>query len=279
MKVSLVTGASSGLGRDIAKLLCGKGHIVYATARSKDKLLELKEECSQSPGKVKVVVGDLTDSSFRIKLIRTIIQNEKKIDYLINNAGFGKVTNFENTDLKDIEGMFALNAVAGEHLSQLVLPFMKKQNKGRIINISSVVALAPPVYMAPYNATKFAVYGFSKSLSYELEGAGVYVSVVFPSRMKTPFWDVAFKCKGLDGDAQKSCIMKYTKSAKGSLPVAKYIVRKLDSKGLILTPDLLSWVSYHILRHFYFIGDFYVKNIMLPQSKKLLFIDHGKGAP
>ena len=59
MKVSLVTGASSGLGRDIAKLLCGKGHIVYATARSKDKLLELKEECSQSPGKVKVVVGDL----------------------------------------------------------------------------------------------------------------------------------------------------------------------------------------------------------------------------
>ena len=175
--------------------------------------------------------------------------------------------------------MFALNAVAGEHLAQLVLPYMKKQNKGRIINISSVVALAPPVYMTCYNATKFAVYGFSKSLSYELKGTGVYVSVVFPSRMKTPFWDIAFKCKGLSGDAQKSCIMKYTKSTKDSLPVAKYIVRKLNSKNLILTPDLLSWVSYHILRHFYFISGFYMKNIMLPQSKKLLFTDHGKEAP
>ena len=270
VKICLVTGASSGLGRDIAKLLCEKDLIVYVTARRKEKLLELQKECLGKPGKIKIIDGDLTNENFRIKLITQILKESKKIDYLINNAGYGKVSSFEDTEYKDIVGMFMLNAVAGEHLCQLVLPSMRKEKQGRIINISSVVALEPPVYMTPYNATKFAVHGFSKSLNYELTGTGVSVSVVFPSRMKTGFWDAAFKCKGLRGDDEKSCVARYTESAKSSLPVAKHIVNRLDSKRLILTPDLLSWVSYNLLRHFKFIGSFYMKNFMLPQSKKLL---------
>ena len=260
MKIGVVTGASSGLGRDIAKLLCAEGLTVYVVARRKEKLLELQKECSSASGKIKIIDGDLTEENFRIKLINQILKESKRIDYLINNAGYGKISSFEETEHKDIEGMFALNAIAGEHLCQLVLPSMRKQKQGRIINISSVVALEPPVYMTPYNATKFAVYGFSKSLRYELEGTGVSVSVVFPSRMKTGFWDVAFKCKGLAGEDQKACVAKYTKSASSSLPVAKYIVRRLDSKKLIFTPDLLSWVSYNILHHFRFIGSFYMNN-------------------
>ena len=270
VKVCLVTGASSGLGRDIAKLLCAEGLNVYVTARRKDKLLELQKECSKDSGKIKIIDGDLTKEDFRGKLITQILKESKRIDYLINNAGYGKISSFEETDYKDIEGMFALNVIAGEHLCQLVLPSMRKQKGGRIINISSVVALEPPLYMTPYNATKFAVHGFSKSLGYELIGTGISVSVVFPSRMKTGFWDVAFKCKGLKREDQKTCVAKYTKSASSSLPVAKYIVRRLDSKKLIFTPDLLSWMSYNVLRHFKFIGSLYMKNFMLPQSKKLL---------
>lgn len=269
-KITIVTGASSGLGRDTAKLLCEIDHLVYVVARRKDKLLELKKECSSLSGEIKVIAGDLTDKKFREKLISQVLKESKKIDYLINNAGYGKLTNFENIEFKDIKGMYELNDIAGEHLTQLVLPSMKKNKEGRIINISSVVAFEPPVYFSVYNATKFAVYGFTKSLSYELEGTGVSTSVVFPSRMKTPFWIVAFKCRGLTGKVQKTCIEKWTKKARSSMVIAKYIVRNIDSKRLILLPDLLSKVSYHILRHFKFIGNFYMKYIMLPKTKKML---------
>ncbi len=270
-KVSLVTGASSGLGRDIAKLLCKKEYVVYVVARRKEKLLELQKECKKEKGEIKIIDGDLTKEDFRRKLIKKILEKDKKIDYLINNAGYGKLTNFENIEFKDIRGMFELNAIAGEHLIQLVLPSMKKHKKGRIINVSSVVALEPPVYFSTYNATKYAVYGFSKSLSYELTGTGVSISVVFPSRMKTGFWDVAFKCKGLNGKEQKRCIEKWTKKTKGSMPVARYIVRNINSQRLILLPDMLSKFAYHFFRHFHFIGRFFSKYIMLPKTKKILF--------
>tara|TARA_Y100000310_G_C20627846_1_gene786955 strand:+ start:275 stop:664 length:390 start_codon:yes stop_codon:yes gene_type:complete len=115
-KISLVTGASSGLGRDIAKLLCAKEHIVYVTARRKELLEELKKECSEEKGEIRIISGDLTDSKVRINLISQILKQAGKIDYLINNAGYGKLINLENVEYKDIEGMFQLNAVAGEHL-------------------------------------------------------------------------------------------------------------------------------------------------------------------
>ena len=270
-EVSLVTGASSGLGRDIAKLLCKKEQVVYVVARRREKLLELQKGCKKEKGEIKIIAGDLTKEDFRRKLIQKILEKEKKIDYLINNAGYGKLTNFENIDFKDIKGMFELNAITGEHLIQLSLPPMKKHKKGRIINISSVVALEPPVYFSTYNATKYAVYGFSKSLSYELKGTGVSVSVVFPSRMKTGFWDVAFKCKGLSRKEQKKCMEKWMKKTKGSMPVAKYVVRNINSQRLILLPDMLSKFAYHFFRHFHFIGRFYMKNIRLPKTKKILF--------
>ncbi len=269
-KISVVTGASSGLGRDIAKLLCEKGHVVYSIARRREKLLELKKECSSFKGEIKVVVGDLTDKKFRERLITRILKETKKINYLINNAGYGKLTNFENIDYKDIEGMFALNVIAGEHLTQLALPSMKQRKRGRIINISSVVVFTPPVYFATYNASKSAIYNFSRTLSYELKGTGVSISVVFPARMKTPFWIVAFKCKGLTGEQQKTCRDKWMKQAGESMTVAKYIVKHLDSKKLILLPGFLPKL-YYCLRHFPCFLDFIAKNFMLPKTKKKLF--------
>ena len=276
VKVSLVTGASSGLGRDIAKLLYEQGHVVYVVARRKELLLKLKKECSGKKGEIKVIAGDLTDKKFREDVINKIIKEAKKIDYLINNAGYGKLTSFEKEEFQDIEGMYKLNAIASEHLAQLVLPYMKKRKTGRIINIASVVVFVPPVYFTTYNATKHAIYGYSRTLDYELRGTGVSISIVFPSRMKTPFWIIAFKCKGLTEERQKVCREKWVKQASGSKPIAEYIVKNLDSKKLILLPDLLSKVAYYFLRHFTFIVTFFAKYIMLPKTKKLLF--HGKKA-
>ena len=269
-KISIVTGASSGLGRDIAMLLSEKGHIVYSVARRREKLMELKKECSKYKGEIRIVAGDLTDKKLRERLISQVLKESKRIDYLVNNAGYGKLASLEDTELKDIEGMFALNSVAGEHLAQLVLPSMKKKKEGRIINIASVVSFVPPAYFSVYNATKAAVHNFSKSLSYELSGAGVSVSVVFPARMNTPFWVVAFKCKGLEGDEQKVCVNKWTKGAAGSMPVAKYVVEHLDSKRLILLPGMLPKIYYYIVKNIPFLGNWITKYIIGPKTKKLL---------
>jgi len=268
MKVSLVTGASSGLGRALAKLLCKKGHIVYSTARRKEKLLELQEECSKEKGEIRIIDGDLLDSKFRGTLIKQIITRARHIDYLFNNAGYGTLIHFEHQTLEDIEKMVGLNFIAVTDLARLVLPHMKKAKKGRIINISSVAAFDPPPYFAIYNATKFALYGFTKSLRYELKNTGVSTSVVFPSRMKTPFWNVAFKCYGMNEKEKNDCQAKWTKGASSADKVAKRIVRKLDSRRLVILPNLLSKISHHIFNHLRFIGTFYMFNIMEPSSRK-----------
>src|SRR3989344_1683365 len=271
-KVSIVTGASSGLGRDIAKILCEKGHMVYAVARRKNLLIELKKECVIYKGEIKIVDGDLTNEKFRENLIFTVVKESKQIDYLINNAGYGKLQAFEDINLNDIKGMYALNSIAPEHLSQLVIPYMKKRKHGRIINVVSVVAFTPPPYFSVYNATKAASYNFSKSLSYELFGTGIYVSVVCPSRMDTPFWTIAFKCRGLTGEKQKICINKWTKGSVKSIKVAKYIVRHMNMKRFLILPDFPSKIYYYFLRHIVFVNDFIAKHILRKKTEKLLNI-------
>ena len=266
--VCLVTGASSGLGREIAKLLCEKGHTVYITARRKEKLRELKQECAGYTGKIKIIAGDLLDGKFRERLIKQIMTEAKHIDYLINNAGYGTLIHFEHQTLEDIEKMFGLNIIAVEDLTRLALPHMKKAKKGRIINVSSVAAFGPPPYFATYNATKYAVHGFTRSLSYELKNTGVSTSAAFPSRMKTAFWNVAFRCYGLAGANKETCYDKWTKGASTADKVARKIVRKLNRRRLVIAPGLLSKLNYHILRHLQFITTFYMRRIMEPRSKR-----------
>ena len=269
-KISIVTGASSGLGREIAKLLSEKGQRVYVVARREKALLELKKECSKNKGEIRVIAGDLTDSKFRENLILRVLKESKKIDYLINNAGFGKLTDLENTELSSIKSMYALNAIAGQDLIRLSLPSMRRRKQGRIINVSSVVSFVPPAYFSIYNATKAAVHNFSKSLSYELVGSGVSISVLFPARMDTPFWIVAFRCKALTGREQNTCVTNWTKGSTKSLKVAEYLVKNLDSRRLVLLPGLMPKIYYYIVKNIPFLGSFVTKYTIGPKTKKML---------
>ncbi len=268
--MSLVTGASSGLGKDIATLLSKKGLIVYITARRKEELEKLKKECTKDKGEIKIIPGDLTNETFRINLISEILKKEGKIDYLINNAGYGKLGALDKIDFKDLKGMIDLDVIALQHLCALTLPSMKKQKSGKIINISSIAAIQPPPYFATYNSAKYAVHGFTRSLSYELKGTGVSTSTVFPARMKTPFWAIAFKCKSLTGEEQKTCVQKWTAGSSQSMPVAKHIVKKLDSKKLIILPNTLSIIAYYFFRHFRFIGNYFMKTKAKKDAEKVL---------
>lgn len=265
--IALVTGSSSGLGREIARLLCKKGLIVYVAARSRDKLIELQKECNQEKGRIKIISGDLSDISFRRKLINNILKKEGKIDYLINNAGFGRAILFEHQKADEIKNMLEVNVEAYMHLSKLVLKHMKKKNYGRIINIGSVVAFTPLPYFTVYNSTKAAVYMFNRSLIYELKDSKVTSTVVLPARMKTGFADAAYDCYMKDG--KKVCVEKFNAGAGSAVAVAKSVVRKMDSGKEVITPTFKSKLWY-FMRYFGFIVDFSMKNILGPKEKASL---------
>jgi|TARA_B100002003_G_C14109199_1_gene533491 short-subunit dehydrogenase len=267
MVISVVTGASSGLGKGLAELLCEKGHKVYVTARRKNLLEQLKKDCEKFEGEIVIISGDLSDSNFREKLISEILKANKKIDYLFNNAGFGKAILFEKQEADEIENMFKVNIAAYVHLTRLVLPSMKKTNKGRIIHTGSVVTFTPLPYFSVYNSTKSAVYGFNRSLRYELVNSNVTTTVVLPSRMKTGFAKVAFDCYEENG--KKICVEKFNKIAGSPYVVAKNIVRKMDKGKEVITPTFKAKIWY-FTRYLGFVVDFFMKYSLGPKQLKHL---------
>jgi uncharacterized protein len=264
-KISLVTGASSGLGREIAKLLCEKGHTTYVVARRKEKLIELQKECKNDSGKIKIISGDLSNSNFRKTIIDQIIKENKKIDYLINNAGFGRSTKFEKQSAKEMQNMFEVNIIAYMHLTKLALKHMKKEGSGRLIHVGSVVAFTPLPYFTTYNATKSAVYAFNRSLRYELKGTNISSTVVLPARMKTGFAKAAYDCYQEHG--REFCAEKFNKIAGSPIRVAKVIVRNLDKRKEVILPTFKSFIWYST-RYTGFIVDFIMKNFLGPKEKK-----------
>jgi hypothetical protein len=265
--ISLVTGASSGLGRVLAELLCEKDHKVYVVARRKNLLEKLKKECADIGGEIEIISGDLSDSGFREKLISSILKKEKRIDYLFNNAGFGRAAIFENQSLDEMGKMVEVNFVAYAHLIKLVLPSMKKRNSGRIINIGSVVSFTPLPYFTVYNSTKSAVYGLNRSLRYELINTKVTSTVVLPARMKTGFADSAFDCYEEKG--RKVCVEEFNKIAGSPYKVAKNVIKKIDKGKTVITPTFLSKILY-FMRYFGFVIDFSIKKFLAPKQLKQL---------
>jgi uncharacterized protein len=258
-KISLVTGASSGLGKIIAKMLCQKSHKVYVTARRENLLQNLKKECEKLGGEIVVISGDLSDPSFRINLVNQIIKNEKKIDYLINNAGFGKAVEFSKENQEEIGNMFKVNVVAYQHLTRLVLPHMKKQNSGRLIQVGSVVAFTPLPYFTTYNATKAAVYMFNRALRYELVDTKVTSTIVLPARMNTGFATHAFDCSFRKD--KNACADEFNKMAGKTEKVAKQVVRNINKGKRIILPTFKSRLWY-FMRHFEVLVDLIMKKGM-----------------
>ena len=264
-KVSIVTGASSGLGKSLALLLCQKGHIVYVIARRRKLLNKLRDDCKNLPGQIIPVSGDLTVQDFRERLIKRVIKEQGKIDYHINNAGFGRSTIFEKESIGEMQKMVNLNLVTCMHLAKLALEQMKIQGHGRIINVGSVVAFTPLPYFTVYNATKAAVYAFNRSLRYELKGLPITSTVVLPARMKTGFANVAYDCYERNG--QIVCSNDFNKIAGNPMVVARKIVRNMDKGKEVITPTPKARLWY-TMRYFGFVVDFVMKNILGPKELK-----------
>ena len=186
--VALVTGASSGIGLELARLCAKGGHDLVLTSRNEGKLQELAKYLGgMYRARVEVVPADLAVPTAPAAIMARIIQLGLGVDVLINNAGFGHWGLFGRADSQRVLDMLQVNVVALTHLTRLALPRMVTQHRGRILNVASTAAFAPGPLMAEYYATKAFVLSFSQAIGNELRGTGVTVTALCPGPTRTGF--------------------------------------------------------------------------------------------
>lgn len=184
-KVILITGTNSGFGWLTANTLAGLGHTVYATMRdTNSKNADKAKMLSQVPN-ITVLDVTLTAEESVQNAIDSILTRENRIDVLVNNAGFGASGVAESFTTKDVEEMFGIHVVANWRLMKAVLPSMRKQEEGLIINISSGAGRFAFPFMTVYSAAKFGLEGLSEGLHYEVKKLGVDVSIIQPGAFPT----------------------------------------------------------------------------------------------
>ena len=177
--VAIVTGASTGIGAATAELLANSGYKVYGTSR---------KGADANQYSYKMITLDVNSEQSIEAALKEVVKIEGRIDLLVNNAGFGVAPGgAEESSIEQSKMIFDTNFFGIVRMTRAVVPYMRKQGKGRIINIGSILGLIPAPYMATYAATKHAVEGFSESLDHELRTRGIRVSVVEPGYTNTQF--------------------------------------------------------------------------------------------
>lgn len=182
MKTVLITGASSGFGRETAGLFQKNGWNVIATMRSPEK----EQELSQLPN-VLVTKLDVQDADSIQKAVKAGVEKFGTIDALVNNAGYGLIGVFESATNDQIQNQFEVNVFGMMHVTQAVLPYLRKNGKGSIVNVSTFGGIVGLPFTSLYASSKFAVEGFSEALSHELVKLNIRVKIVEPGGVHTNF--------------------------------------------------------------------------------------------
>jgi short-subunit dehydrogenase len=188
MTTALITGASLGIGRELAKVFAENGHALVLVARSEDKLRELATELeSQFKVTVTVLPADLRDDTAPATLAKTVKDLGLTVDYLVNNAGFGSSGPFLDADLRREVDMIQVNVTALVQLCHHFAKPMMERRGGGVLNIASTAGFQPGPGMATYYATKAFVVSFTEAFGYELRGSGVKVTAFCPGPVGTAF--------------------------------------------------------------------------------------------
>lgn len=186
-KIVLITGATSGMGKETALLLAKNGCTVYAGARSQESSSALKQEAASLGLSLNTVILDVCDSDSVNLAIDAIQKQVGRIDVLVNNAGFGLVSTVEDGTDEEFIKQFDVNVFGVFRLCRAVLPIMREQQSGVIINVSSFLGKMGLPLLTHYNASKYAVEGITDSLRYEVAPFGIRVNSVLPGLFKTNF--------------------------------------------------------------------------------------------
>src|SRR3954447_24640156 len=177
-QVAIGTGASAGIGEATARALHAAGYRVFGTYR--------KSPASRVSG-VEYLVLDVTSDESVKAAVAQVLDQAGRIDLLVNNAGVGLIAGAEESSLEQAKSLFEVNLFGLIRVTKAVLPIMRRQRAGRIVNISSVMGLIPAPFMALYAASKHAVEGYSESLDHEIRGSGIRVVLVEPAYTQTSF--------------------------------------------------------------------------------------------
>jgi NAD(P)-dependent dehydrogenase (short-subunit alcohol dehydrogenase family) len=231
-KTALVTGASSGIGEETVKGLLAAGYIVYAGARRVDRMQPLAGAGAH------LLSLDVTDDSSMTAAVEAILRETKRIDVLINNAGYGSYGSLEDVPLMEARRQFDVNIFGLARLTQLVLPTMRAQRAGRIVNISSIGGKIGEPFGSWYHATKFAVEGLSDSLRMELRQFGIDVVVIQPGAIITEWNSIArdglikYSGDGAYGDSARAYVKFMASADQGWLPSPPSVVAKAIVKAV-----------------------------------------------
>jgi NAD(P)-dependent dehydrogenase (short-subunit alcohol dehydrogenase family) len=194
-KIAIVTGSSSGIGHDISLILARNNFITYATMRNLQKSSDLKSIAAGEKLPLHFIQLDVTDENSIRNAIEKIHNESGRIDVLVNNAGYALVGALEDLSIDEIKTQYETNVFGLIRTTQAVLPIMRKQRSGLIINISSGAGRFGYPTGSAYVSTKFAVEGLSESMSYELEPFGIKTVIIEPGMIKTNFHNAVMVAK------------------------------------------------------------------------------------
>ena len=229
-KVVLITGASSGIGKQTAIEFAKLGSSIILVARRKNKLEEVENELKQFNVTTLVCTCDVSKKDQVEKMSKIVLEKFSSIDILVNNAGFAIYGSVHDLSINDIESQMETNYFGMIYCTKNFLPSMLEKKSGHIVNVASVAASFGLPGIASYCASKFAMLGFSEGLKHELSGTGVGITVVSPIMVKTDFFDHPSFEK----------MPKYSPTSLNSKTVAKAIVKASNSSRLeIITPSIV----------------------------------------
>lgn len=193
--VAIVTGSSSGIGYETSLLLAKSGFHTYASMRNLEKSKSITEIANKENLPLEIIQLDVNDDRSVSEAIDKIVAEDNRIDVLVNNAGYGLFGSLEDLSIEEIKAQFETNFFGVIRVTQKVLPTMRKQNSGTIVNLSSVGGRVGVPVLSAYQSTKFALEGLSESLSYELEPFGIRVVIVEPGFIRTNIMNSSIMAK------------------------------------------------------------------------------------
>lgn len=230
--VVLITGASAGMGKATAELLLEKGYVVYGAARRIEKMKDLELKGA------KILAMDVTDEQSMVNGVNRIIQEQGKIDVLFNNAGYGSYGSVEDVPLAEARRQFEVNLFGLSRLTQLVIPHMRKQKSGKIINNSSMGGKVYTPLGAWYHATKHALEGYSDCLRFEVAQFNIDVVVIEPGSIESEWNDITLNnlqktsAHTAYADMTKAFVEMSKNAPKPTSPkvIAEIVLKAIESK-------------------------------------------------
>jgi NAD(P)-dependent dehydrogenase (short-subunit alcohol dehydrogenase family) len=214
-KVAIVTGSSSGIGYATSLLLAKNRFHTYATMRNIEKSADIQQIANKERLPLQVIQLDVNDDASIRNSIEKVRSENERIDVLVNNAGYGLIGAFEDLSAEEIKSQFETNFFGVIRLTQQVLPIMRKQKSGTIVNVSSGAGRIGFPGMSAYVSSKFALEGLSESMSYELEQFGITVVIIEPGVIRTNF--------------KKNSVMSKKSLDNSSISPYSSIIQKMDA--------------------------------------------------